>query len=209
MGFLDRLFGTEPPRRPSPSAYPPAYAVTPGQPGAPSGAQSADQQAIERYRYLLRTAPPQAVEQVHAEAFAALTPAQRQQVLADLSASLPPYERPVNADPDVMARAATRAEFSHPGFMERTFSNQRSGPGFGSMLGASILGSVIGYVATSAIMSAFIDPGFGYADGFADGTQADAASQTGADPSATDFGGSDFGGSFGDFGGGDFGGFDI
>ena len=36
---------------------------------------STDEQAIARYRYLLRTAPPEAIEQAHAEAFAQLTPA--------------------------------------------------------------------------------------------------------------------------------------
>jgi hypothetical protein len=179
-----------------------------------AAAQTADEQAIARYRYLLRTAPPEAIERVHAEAFAQLSPAQRQQVLGELSAQLPAYERPLSADPNVMARAATRAEFANPGFMERTFSAPRQGPGFGSMLGTSILGSVIGYVAGSAIMGAFFDPGMGYADGFADGVQADAGQGAdgaagGADASAADFDGGAFGGGFGDFGGGDFGGFDI
>ncbi|KHK96894.1 hypothetical protein LK09_13700 [Microbacterium mangrovi] len=210
MGFFDRLFGTEPPRRPVSPASPPAYAVAPGQPGA---APTADEQALARYRYLLRTAPPEAIEQVHAEAFAALTPAQRQQLLNELSDQLPVDERPANADPRVMARAATRAEYMHPGFMERNFSSQRSGPGFGTMVGASALGGIIGYVATAAIMAPFIGSDFGYADGYADGLAADggsAADGSGAtDAGTADFGGGDFGGGFGDFGGGDFGGFDI
>jgi hypothetical protein len=232
MGFLDRLFGTEPARRPAPSAYPPAYAVTPGQPGAPQqpgATPSADDQALARYRYLLRTAPPEAIEQVHAEAFAALTPEQRQQLLNELSAQLPVEERPANSDPRVMARAATRAEYMHPGFMERNFSPRRSGPGFGTILGASALGSVLGYVATAAIMAPFISSDFGYANGYSDGLAADAGGTgadagsgpdagTGADAAgspdtgAADFGGGDVGGGFGDFGGfggGDFGGFDI
>lgn len=221
MGFLDRLFGTEPVRRPAPSATAPAYAVAPGQAAAPGqgAAPSADDQALARYRYLLRTAPPEAIEQVHAEAFAALTPTQRQQVLNELSEQLPVPERPANSDPQVMARAATRAEYMHPGFLERNFSPRRSGPGFGSMVGASALGSVIGYVATAAIMAPFLGSGFGYADGYADGLAAD-GSGAGADAGgagdgaagATDVGTADFGGDtgggFGDFGG-DFGGFDI
>jgi len=223
MGFLDRLFGTETVRRTGPSAYPPAYAVAPAAAGAVPGgtttAQSADDQAIARYRYLLRTAPPEAIERVHAEAFAALTPAQRQQLLGEMSAQLPADERPASADPAVMARAATRAEYMNPGFMERNFSSRRQGPGFGTMVGASALGSVIGYVATAAIMAPFIGGGSGYAEGYADGVQADAAADGGgadagsggADASAADFGGGDVGGGFGDFGGGfgDFGGFDI
>ena len=68
MGFLDRVFGERegPPR------------------AVPGGAPPGDAQALERYRYLLRTAPPDAIEQVHAEAFATLTSEQRAQVLRDL-----------------------------------------------------------------------------------------------------------------------------
>ncbi|KQR84966.1 hypothetical protein [Microbacterium sp. Leaf179] len=111
MGFLDRLFGSgdTPERGP---AVPPAprqaasglrdgdgrYAPPP--PQSPTGAMSSpvagpdagsdeDRQAVERYRYLLRTAPPETVEQVHAEAFGRLTPAQRQQVLQEMSAGRP------------------------------------------------------------------------------------------------------------------------
>ena len=39
-----------------------------------------DAQALERYRYLLRTAPPHAIERAHAEAFARLTQEERSQV---------------------------------------------------------------------------------------------------------------------------------
>jgi len=42
---------------------------------------SEDERAIERYRYMLRTAPPDTVEEAHAEAFGQLTPEQRQMVL--------------------------------------------------------------------------------------------------------------------------------
>ena len=67
MGLLDRLFGrgqrTSSPYGPGPQSaeggY--GYARQPA-PAAPAGGQqparSADEQAIERYRYLLRTAPP-------------------------------------------------------------------------------------------------------------------------------------------------------
>ena len=99
--------------------------------------RSEDEIAVERYRYLLRTAPPQTIEQVHAEAFAKLSPDQRQTVLAELKAGLPPAEQPQSSDPQTLARAATRAEYMQPGFMERTM--QRSG-GFGSSMGGSIVG---------------------------------------------------------------------
>ncbi len=40
-----------------------------------------DAQALERYRYMLATAPPEDIERAHAEAFAKLTPDQRRQAL--------------------------------------------------------------------------------------------------------------------------------
>src|SRR5690606_40508340 len=54
---------------------------------------SADEQALERYRYMLRTAPPETIEQAHEEAFAKLTPEQRAEVLRDLAEVTPPEER--------------------------------------------------------------------------------------------------------------------
>ena len=44
-----------------------------------------DEQAIARYRYRLKTAPPETIEQAHAEAFAQLTPEQRQQLLMTIT----------------------------------------------------------------------------------------------------------------------------
>ena len=43
--------------------------------------QSTDEQAIARYRYMLKTAPPETIEQAHAEAFAHLTPEHRGRIL--------------------------------------------------------------------------------------------------------------------------------
>jgi hypothetical protein len=216
MGFWDRLLGNdETPRQPAPrsTGYGTGYGSAPADGGrAP---RSEDEIAIERYRYLLRTAPPQTIEQVHAEAFAKLTEPQRQQVLADLSAGLGVAERPSSTDPQAMARAATRAEAMNPGFMERTLgAGGRQGPSFGSMVGSSILGTVAGYVIGSALVSAFMAPAFAYDQGYGDGSSdasggdagsADAAS---ADPGSVDAAGSDAGWDGGDFGGGDFGGFD-
>ena len=67
MGFLDRIFGNEKP------------AVAPRNRIATAG--SPDEQALQRYRYMLQTAPPETIEQAHREAFAKLTPEQRQLVL--------------------------------------------------------------------------------------------------------------------------------
>ena len=74
-----------------------------------------DEQALERYRYLVRTAPPEAIEQAHEEAFAELTPEQRRAALRDLSAAVPEHERTAGDDPRSLARMATRAEMNRPG----------------------------------------------------------------------------------------------
>lgn len=178
-----------------------------------------DDRAVERYRYLLRTAPPETIEQVHAEAFAKLSDEQRQRVLAELSGSLPPQERPASADPAAMARAATRAEYQQPGTMERTLGS-RQGPGLGTAIGGSLLGTVAGYVVGSALVSSFIGPSVaeGGDPGGADGGEADGSDPGGADggdagSAAETSAGTEAPGDagFGDFGGfgGDIGGFDV
>ena len=218
MGFLDRLLGREDQSAQQPQ---PQYARQgqPAQQPQRPAERSQDEIAIERYRYLLRTAPTEQLEQVHAEAFAQLTPEQRQQVYADIAAN---GEQPQSDSPQDLARSATRAEVRQPGFMERSFGNQqggnqqqgRQGPGFGSMLGASILGSVAGYVIGSTIMSAFLPPMDGGADtaGAEDAGAEDAGADAGADSGAdTELASGESGdaGGFGDFGGGDFGGGDF
>src|SRR5215213_2054642 len=115
MGLLSRLFGRD--DRYADRGY--GYAQPPQR--APQPGKTEDERAIERYRYLLRTAPPDQVEAAHAEAFAKLTPEQRRQVLEQLSAAVPASERPRGDDPQTLARTATRAEFRQPGFLERTF----------------------------------------------------------------------------------------
>jgi hypothetical protein len=125
----------------------PNTATAPSAPRRPAGSANAgrnpDEVAIERYKYMLRTAPPETIEQAHAEAFAKLTPEQRQQVLAEMSTAVPEAERAQSADPRDLARMATRAEMRQPGMMERTLGGHR-GPGMGSMIAGSLLGSVAG-----------------------------------------------------------------
>ena len=55
--------------------------------------EESDEQAIARYRYMLKTALPETIEQAHAEAFAALTPEQRRKVLQQLRDEMPEAER--------------------------------------------------------------------------------------------------------------------
>ncbi|MGR0219359.1 hypothetical protein [Agromyces sp. ZXT2-6] len=222
MGFLDRLFGGGDDRAARP-AHPVPQAPSGQQPQAaptPQRSQlSEDELAIERYRYLLRTAPPESIEAVHAEAFSKLTPEQRQQVYRALADSAPPGERLASDEPAALARAATRAELRSPGTMERAFAGGPAaggqgyrGPTFGSMLGASMLGTIAGFVVGSAIAQAFLpDPSFDQAG--AEGAAEAGAGEAGADAGSVDAGSGDAGGDwggggdFGDFGGGGFGDF--
>ena len=218
VGFLDRLFG----RDDRFQQYGPQRPVNYGRPGQDRPpVRSEDEIAIERYRYLLRTAPPETIEQVHAEAFAQLTPEQRRLVFEELRNG---PEAPTGDDPASLARSATRSEFRQPGFLERRFSGGGyagggfgGGPSFGTSLGGSLLGTVAGYVVGSALVSAFLpDPYMGDYGG-ADAADAADGGDAGADSGDAGggwdtsdggfFGGGDFGG--GDFGGGDFGGGDF
>ena len=61
---------------------------------------SDDEQAIARYRYMLKTAPPEVIEQAHAEAFAQLTPEQRRQVLGKIAEGMPASERALAGQSD-------------------------------------------------------------------------------------------------------------
>lgn len=123
---------------------------------------STDEQAIERYQYLLKTAPPEQVEQAHAEAFARLTPEQRSEVLRRFAGTLPPSELrdAQSGDPGALARTATRAELRQPGFLERTLGPGGVGAGTGGAFGSSLLGSLAGTFLGTAIASHFLH-GFG------------------------------------------------
>ena len=153
-----------------------------------------DQQALERYRYMLRTAPPDDVERAHEEAFAQLSPEQRAMVLRELSEHVPPSELGGD-DPKSLARMATRAEMRQPGTIERTFGGAGS-PGLGSMFLATLAGAFVG----SAIADAFFDNDAASDLGSETGDAGESADA--GDAGGDEMGGGDFGG---DFGGGDFG----
>lgn len=188
MSILDTLFGrSEPPGR--------------GQrPAAGTPTPSPDEQALARYRYMLQTAPPQTLEQAHAEAFAKLTPGQRAQLLQQLSAQLPEAERSATAgtlqdDPASLARLATRAEVRQPGTLERNFAGLGGrGGGVGGMVAGSLLGGIAGAVIGSAIAQSFFsgagDAGGG--DAAAGAMQADGGADMADAGDDGDFDGGDF-----------------
>lgn len=175
MGFFGKLLGIEDDRQ---RRMP-----------APAGAVDEDQQAIERYRYMVRTAPPETLEQAYTEGFAKLTPAQREKVRAELSETAPAEERAAIAatpvdDTQSLARAATRAEIRQPGSMERAL-----GPGavgFGTNLLSSFAMGFVGSMVAQSFFSAISGLGsdtqaFSEADADADHT---ADAREGADDDA-------------------------
>ena len=209
MGFFDRLFGRENESGEQRPAVP--------------ARRSNDEIAVERYEYLLRTAPPETIEKVHTEAFSKLTPQQRDILFEKLTAHADVNERPADAAPATLAKAATRAELQQPGTLTRTLGGSAfggaGGVGLGGMFATSLLGSVAGFVIGSALVSSFMpmDSGNDAAASDSSGTDSNGADASGPDASGPDAsgadgGGYDSGGGFGgggDFGGGDFGGGDF
>jgi hypothetical protein len=189
MGLWNRIFGgssEEQDRRPSAAGA--SAVASPG---------SGDDRAIERYRYLLRTAPPEAIEQAHAEAFATLSADQRARVLIDLSEGLPPAQRDAQnrSDPASLARLATRAELQRPGTLERRFGRTDMGSGiFGGGLLSSIAGAFIGTAIAHQLMEGF---GGDATEPAAADDAADSAGEADAElGDGGDLGGDDFGGDF-------------
>jgi len=124
-----------------------------------------DEQAIARYRYMLRTAPPEAIEQAHAEAFAVLTPEQRRLVLEELKREMPEIERAAATragdNPAALAQLATRAEIRQPGAIERIFGGSGAAPGSpgfapgfgGAGLGGTMAGTFLASMAGTVLGS--------------------------------------------------------
>lgn len=187
-------FGSDAAERPT---APPA-----AQHQAGASGRDPDEVAVERYRYMLRTAPPETVENAHAQAFAKLSPEQRRKVLEGLGNAVPASERAASDDPRSLARMATRAEMREPGTMERALGGGRGGMGMGGLVAGSLLASVAGAFVGTAIADAFLGDELG-GDAVASGDDM-AVDDPGADPGAEMTG--DQG--MGDQGIGDFGGMD-
>ncbi len=134
-----------------------------------------DDQAVVRYQYMLRTAPPDIIERAHVEAFAQLIPEQRDLVLREFAAQLPMYERhylrsdDCEADPHTLAQLATRAEMRYPGSIERMTVRIPGGSSADmpdGMFGATILEDLAAGFVGSAVARQFFagwdaEPPFG------------------------------------------------
>ncbi|MCC4909167.1 cation-transporting ATPase [Microbacterium sp. cx-59] len=141
----------------------------------PSGpADAADRAAIARYDYLLQTADPHQIEQVHREAFARLSPEQRAHIAARMQSELPPHEHPRSAEAPDLARAAARTEASRPGVLRGLLARAGGGRGRSRMGGAGLAlggaglaaGGVLGAVAGGAVISSVAGPLLEQAAGF-------------------------------------------
>ena len=205
MDFFKRLLGED---------RTTTQASNPQRPAPQRRTLSPDEQAVERYRYLVRTAPPETIEEVHAEAFAKLTPEQRHMVLQELTQDLPASEQQAAAtagdDPRSLARVATRAEMRAPGTLERTWNRMPAGGGMGGFMAGNFMSTIAGVMVGSMIADAFLgdsgfDPGLGDLAADAGGAVEQGVGEVagGFEDFGSDFG-ADLGG-FGDFGG-DFGG---
>jgi hypothetical protein len=206
MRFFQRLFGREEEPREQPTTSTHHGRGDGEQHQPPDG----DEQALRRYRYMLKTAPPEMIEHAHEDAFAKLTTEQRAQALRELAAETPEGERSALAegrdDPKSLARLATRAEMRRPGTLERTFGNTGRGPGMGGMMGG-MGGTIFASLAAGFVGSVIAQQFLGSMDGFDDEGEQTGDEETagGAEDDSGDYG-SDYGDYGGDFGGGDFGG---
>lgn len=218
MGFLDRLFGRKEEPRTQPAAPTPRDSGD-GRWQPPD----VDEQALQRYRYMLKTAPPETIEQAHQEAFAKLTPDQRARMLRELASETPEAERAALAegrdDPKSLARLATRTEMRRPGAMESIFGGRGMGTGMGGTIFGSLVGSFVGSMVAQQFLGSVGDVGFGEDDSGAqpedeqtdDSVGDDSGYEATDDPGGyTDDSGGDPGSDWsgGDWGGGDFGGGD-
>ena len=138
MALLDRILGRN---------------ITLDTPAPPTN----DEQAVERYEYLLRTAKPDTIERAHVDAFEQLTPQQRTLVFDRFVAELPAGELPGDATPATLAQTATRAEAREPGILARTFGDYRSDAGDSRSNTGPAGASFLGTFATYAIASSAID----------------------------------------------------
>ena len=135
--------------------------------GSPKSADPPDASGDEawelaRYKFLLRVAQPEVVEQVHREAFAALVLEQRDRLFLRLRHDLSEAQRPESSDPAELARAAVAAHQGDHGYLVRLLRRPGQGVSEGHTVpvqsdgtgGLLFAGSLLGPVAATAVRSA-------------------------------------------------------
>lgn len=175
MGLLDLVLGRKTDMEPEPVAV---------------GASRADARAVDRYERMLRTAPPDVIENVHVQAFEKLTPAQLDLLFERFTANAPSHaERPADARPATLARAAAQAENRQPGALTRIFKTDQGGNASATWAGASMLDTVAWYAIASVAFSSWAP--YGTADTAAPVTGSNSQDQdaTVASADASSFGG--------------------
>jgi hypothetical protein len=104
------------------------------------------EEALARWRYLVGTAPPEALSEAHGRALEALGEVSRAEVLQRLRSGLSALEpgAVVPADPEVLLRAAARAERRTPGFLERALAaDVRGRQGLASLAAAVVASGAV------------------------------------------------------------------
>ena len=131
---------------------------------APNSPDASGDEAWEaaRYKYLLRVAQPEVVEQVHREAFAALLLEQRERLFLRLRHDLPEAQRPASSEPAELAHAAVAAHQGDHGYLVRLLRRPGQGVSEGHTVpeqadrpgGLLFAGSLLRPVAATAVRSA-------------------------------------------------------
>jgi hypothetical protein len=113
---------------------------------------------LARYKYLLRVASSESLEQAHQAAFADLRPEQRERLCHDL----PEEDRPISSSPAELAHAAVVAQEADHGYLVRMLRRPGHGlteshsvdPSAGhSLFADSVLGQVAAAAAGSGAVS--------------------------------------------------------
>lgn len=155
MGLLDRLLGRKRDMEPGDTA---------------NGVTREDARAVERYERMLRNAPPDVIENVHIQAFEKLTPEQLDLLFERFTTNASsPEDRPANAQPRTLARAAVHAEARQVGTLTRIYNAEpkgstnadqkgitraeQNGITTSTLIGASILDTVVWYSIASVAFS--------------------------------------------------------
>lgn len=129
------------------------------------GATEAEQaRDLARYKYLLRVASGERLEQAHAEAFSALLPEQRERLFRRLRRDLPEEDRPISNSPAELAHAAVVAQEADRGYLVRMLRRPGHGvsEGHGTLRPSAVSGdslfaeSVLAPVAATATHSSVV-----------------------------------------------------